>query len=683
MSKESYDNLSIKALKGADRVRFRPAVMLGSDDIRGAFHTFNEILGNSLDEARAGYGKRVNAKLYADGSMSIEDFGRGVPMDWNANENCYNWQLVFDELYAGGKYDDSEYKFSLGLNGLGATAVQYTSDFMEVVVHRDGKEYAMSFKKGKADGEMSVKNAPDAPTGTYIRWKPDDEVFTSTNITFKMIYDYCESQAHLNEVAIAIEDEANPANNCEIEGKGLEYYLNMKVGKYITGIYTNADDEERFRSVSGRDSHDKAYTCKLDLVLAVTEEHAPEYLLFHNTANVHGGAHYYGIQNALSNFFKRVGSDRGVILQPSDYQGYFSIAVSTFSNITSFANQTKDSVGNDFVQNLVYYALYEKLSLLYAKQDPHIMAVCDSAETMAYARKAAKEAELLARKAKKVTQTKRQTPEKFKDCEETDPKKRELYILEGDSALGSCKDARNAQFQALIPVRGKSLNCLKASYTAILENTEVQDIISVLGVGVEVGESADTFNINKLQFDKIIICTDGDVDGFQIRTLLLTMLFRLVPKLIELGHVYIVETPLFEIITTQRGSLFAYNVREKDEMLAQLAKEGVRVEKVNRSKGLGENDPEMMALTTMNPETRRLVQLKFDPKDPVVVDTANMLFGEDPSKMRSDFIKSMFGAVTSEMLDTLSALQSEDEANEELAALAAQENEEALESMVI
>lgn len=666
MSESTYNNQSIKALKGADRVRIRPAVMFGSDDLKGAFHTFNEILGNSLDEARAGYGKIIHVKYYADKSMSVEDFGRGAPMDWNPNENCYNWQLIFDELYAGGKYDDSEYKFSLGLNGLGATSVQYTSAFTNVRVHRDGKEYSMSFKSGKAVTELQIVDMPDVPTGTFIHWKPDNEVFTNTDITFKMLYDYCESQAHINNVTITLEDEAHPENNCEIVGKGLEHYLSMKVGKYIKAVYTNENDPPQYVTVAGTDSHGKAYTCKLDLVLALTEEHAPEYLFFHNTANVHGGAHYYGVQNALSEFFKMVSREKGVALQPSDYQGYFSIAASSFSNITSFANQTKDSVNNDFVQSLVYYSLFEKLNLLYAKQDANIMSICESAVTMAYARKAAKEAEMLARKAKKVTQVKRQDPEKYKDCYEKDPKKRELYILEGDSALGSAKDSRNAQFQALIPIRGKSLNCLKADFTSILENAEIQDLVSIIGTGIEAGNSADTFNINKLRFDKIIICTDADVDGYQIRVLLYTMFYKLMPKLIEEGHVYVVETPLFELETRQKGSLFAYTVQEKNELLEKCAKEGVRVLKVNRSKGLGENTPEMMQLTTMSPDTRRLVQLKFDPNDPMVADATHMLFGEDPTNTRRDFILSMFGTLAADMLDTLDVIDNtSDEETEE------------------
>jgi DNA gyrase subunit B len=480
-----------------------------------------------------------------------------------------------------------------------------------------------------------------------------------------MIYDYCESQAHINKVTIVLEDEANPSNNCEIVGLGLEHYLNMKVGKFVKGIYNNEDDAPEFKAVAGVTSKNKPYTCKLDLVVALTEEHPPEYLFFHNTATVRQGAHHYGVQTALADFFKQISKERGIQLQPSDYQGYFSIAASSFSNITSFSNQTKDSVNNDFVQNLVYYALFEKLKLLYDKKDANMMTICDSAVNMAYARKAAKEAEMLARKAKKVTQTKRQNPEKYKDCFEKDPKKRELYILEGDSALGSSKDSRDSSFQALIPIRGKSLNCLKADFTSILENAEIQDIISIIGTGIEAGDSADTFNINKLRFDKIIICTDADVDGYQIRVLLYTMFYRLMPKLLEEGHVYVVETPLFEL-ETRDGSLFAYTVKEKNDLLEKCAKDGVKVLKVNRSKGLGENTPEMMQLTTMSPKTRRLVQLKFDPNEPLVSDATNMLFGEDPSNMRREFILNMFGTAAADMLDTLDIIDdTEDEADGE------------------
>lgn len=669
----TYNDESIKSLKGADRVRMRPGVMLGSDDLKGAFHGFKEILGNSLDESRAGYGKEIVVKRYKDGSLSVADNGRGVPMAWNEKEQRYNWQLVFDELYAGGKYDDTEYKFSVGLNGLGATAVQYTSAYMDVISRRDGKKYTMHFEKGVGVGELITEDLPEGQageTGTFIRWKPDDEVFTDTHITFKMLKDYCVGQAHINQVNLTLEDEIKPENNIRIEGQGIKYCLTEALGDKVIECFDNENAPDNKKEIIGRTSKNQPYSGRIDFVIAITEECNTKQMYFHNTAEVHGGQHDIAFRNVLSKFFKDVGKAYDVSIQPYDYNDYISIIISTYSNITSFANQTKDSVNNDFIYVLIEDALEDKLNELKAKNNQVIKDMIDKTVNRALARKAAKEAEMLARKVKKMTVSKRSEPEKFKACVEKDPKKRELFIVEGDSALGSCKDARDSDFQALIPLRGKTLNCLKASLDQIFDNAIINDLISIFGCGVDVSSNVGTaefFDINKLKYGKIIIATDADVDGFQIRVLVYTMIYRLMPKLLEAGVVYIAETPLFELETSQ-GSKFAYTVQEKDKMIEDLTKQGIRINRINRSKGLGENTPEMLSLTTMSPATRKLTQLKFDPNDAVVSDITNMLFGSDPNNLRKDFIAQMLGTVASESVEAFDAIEQTELTEQELTA---------------
>jgi DNA gyrase subunit B len=386
---------------------------------------------------------------------------------------------------------------------------------MDVISKRDGNKYTMHFKRGEADGELITKPLPELQedvTGTFIKWKPDDEVFTDTNITFKMIRDYCDGQAHINNVNMHLVDEAHPENNITIEGKGIKHCLTSKIKGVIIDTFDNSNMSSELKTISGKTPKGVDYSAKIDFVIAITEECSTKQLYFHNTAEVHGGQHDIAFRNALADSFKDVGKTNDVVIQPYDYNDYVSIIISTYSNITSFANQTKDSVNNDFIYALVYRGISEKLKDLKERNNAVIKGMVDSAVMRAKARKAAKEAEMLARKAKKAVTNKRSEPEKFKACVEKDPKKRELFIVEGDSALGSCKDARNSDFQALIPVRGKILNCLKASLETILKSQIISDLIQVLGCGIDIGgsDTENLFDINKLKYDKIIICTDAD-----------------------------------------------------------------------------------------------------------------------------------------------------------------------------
>lgn len=629
----NYDNDSIKSLKGADRVRLKPGVMFGSDNIKGAFHTFKEIVGNSLDEARGGYGNVIDVIYHKDGAITVKDRGRGVPMGWNEKEQQWNWHLVFNELYAGGKYDgkDDAYKYSVGLNGLGAAAVQYVSEYFIVKSYKGHVMYMKEFMEGNPlDQDLYEEELEEEQYGTEIKWKIDNKVFRNTNFKFKDFVEYCEGQAHINNVTFNLKDEKT-GEEVVIEGKGLEYYLTSQLGDKVVEVLTANDKAE------GTEERGQHYSAKCEVCLVITDEVESKEYYFHNTANMSTGVHIKATQDAILGFFRNLGKQNNVTIMPYDYKDYLSILVSSYSNITSFANQTKDGVDNQFIYDIIYKTITNLLEESMAKGFESVKTLSENVLNTAIARKKAKEFEAQERMIKKATK-KKEKAEKYVDCKSNDPKEKELFIVEGDSALGSCKDARDGSFQALLPVRGKTLNCLKASIESVIENKIVKDIITTVGTGIDIGKGRGLFDINKLQFDKIIITTDADVDGYQIRVLLYTVFYRLMPELLRQGKVYIAETPLFEIELVKGKSRFAYTVDEKESILKELEEKGIKVKKIHRSKGLGENDKEMLWETTMNPRTRRLVQLSINPSDENVMKMTNMLFGLDSDSERKEYI---------------------------------------------
>lgn len=679
---EKYNDNSIKSLKGAERVRMRPGVMFGSDDINGAFHTLKEILGNSLDESRAGYGKLITVTHHKDGSISVQDNGRGVPMDWNEEEQRYNWDLIFNELYAGGKYDEDnkDYEFSIGLNGLGSAATQYTSEWMRVVSKRADFIFEKSFSKGEpTEAELVKLPNTSGETGTLVHWKIDNDVFPDTDFKQWMFKDLLESQAHINSITLVFKDE-NTGEEFEYVGKGIESYLTEQLGDKVVDVFTKEVESEGIE-------RGKNYRAKAEIVLVVTDDTDSKYLHFHNTGAMRSGVHNSAFESAVTHFFKEVGKQNGVKITPYDYNGYLSVLSSTYSNITSFANQTKDGVSNLFIYEIVYNTVLDMLQEAVAMKRDSITTLIDNVVTAALARKKAKEIEAQERLVNKVTSSRRAKAEKYVDCREKDPAKRELFIVEGDSAKGACKLARDGSFQALLPVKGKTINALKATIEDILGggkdkdgkpkkgNQEVLDIISTLGTGVDIGGSSDLFDINKLQFNKIIIATDADVDGYQIRVLLYTIFYRLMPKLLEEGYIYVAETPLFELSMSNGESWFAYTVEEKEELEEKAKQQRLSVKKVSRSKGLGENDPDMLWETTMNPATRRLVQLKINPNDEMVRAVSNMLFGSDPGKERKGFVFSMIEEKLGEELELVELVETLASVEEEDSSL---DNEEAI-----
>ena len=635
--KASYSNDSITTLKGADRVRLRPAVIFGSDGLDGCEHSVFEILSNSIDEAREGYGDKIVVTRFSDNSVEVQDFGRGIPVDYNEKEKKFNWELVFCELYAGGKYDTNNggsYEFSLGLNGLGLCATQYSSEYMEAEIHRDGFKYTLNFKAGKPSGKMQKEEYRHRDTGSRIKWRPDLKVFTDIDIPLDYYKDVLKKQAIVNAGVTFILKNQMGKNSFEtFEYKydnGITDYINEVVGENaLTSVQTWQTER------TGRDREDlKDYRVKINAVLCFSNKvKLKEY--YHNSSFLeYGGAPEKAVRNAfvysIDSYLKTSGkylkSDAKIKFE--DVEECLAIIISSFSTQTSYENQTKKAINNKFIQEAMTDFLRHQLEIYFIENKTEADKIADQVLINMRSRI---RAETTRQNLKKTLQTSSDFTnriQKFVDCRSKDTSIREIFIVEGDSALGACKQARNAEFQAVIPVRGKILNCLKSEYDKIFKNEIITDLIKILGCGVEVKSKASknlsSFNLDMLRWSKVIICTDADVDGFQIRTLILTMIYRLMPTLIEEGKVFIAETPLYEI-NCKDQVWFAYTEKEKTQALEEIGKQKFTIQ---RSKGLGENDPDMMWLTTMNPKTRRLI--KVEPEDAQrTSDVFDMLLGDD------------------------------------------------------
>ncbi len=633
---ENYGNDSISMLKGADRVRLRPGVIFGSDGLEGCEHAVFEILSNSIDEAREGHGKMIVLTAYEDKSIEVEDFGRGCPLDYNPVEERYNWELVYCELYAGGKYDNKEgenYEYSLGLNGLGACATQYSSEFMDVTVWRDGKKYSLHFEKGENVGGLSSVEEKGKRTGTLTRWKPDIEVFTDIDIPDEYYMDVLKRQAVVNQgVTFRFRRQINGKFETTdyLYENGILDYVTEICGEDALTLPYFVEAERK-----GRDREDKAeYKLKISAAIAFSNRvNKIEY--YHNSSWLeHGGAPDKAVRSAFvsavdaylkaQNKYQKNESK----ITFADIQDCLILVTNCFSNRTSYENQTKKSITNKFIQDAMTEFFKERLEIYFIENHMDAEKIAEQVLINKRSRENAEKARLNLKKKLSGSVDITSRIQKFVDCRTKDVSRREIYIVEGDSALGSVKTSRDAEFQGIMPVRGKILNCLKADYDRIFKSEIITDLIKVLGCGVEIQnkhtKDMSAFSLETFRWNKVIICTDADVDGFQIRTLILTMIYRLAPTLINEGYVYIAESPLYEINSKDK-TWFAYSEKEKAEIVKEI---GDAKYTINRSKGLGENDPEMMWLTTMNPETRRLI--KVMPSD--VEATArmfDMLLGDD------------------------------------------------------
>ncbi len=652
----TYDNESITMLKGPDKVRKRPGVIFGSDGLDGCAHSIFEVISNAIDEARSGFGSEIIITRYNDHSIEVEDFGRGCPVDYNKNEERYNWELVYCELYAGGKYntDADNYEYSLGLNGLGLCATQFSSEYMDSEIYRDGYKYNLHFEKGINIGGLKKKAARSHQTGTRTRWRPDLDVFTEINVPDEYFRDVLKRQAVVNPNLLFIyksqqEDGSFLEERFLYENGIADYVKEIAGDTALTSFQTWSCERE------GRDREDKPdYKVKLSVALTFSNRiQKTEY--YHNSSFLeHGGSPERAVKQAfvsqIDSYLKQNNKylkNEGKVTF-SDIEDCLVLVSSSFSTQTSYENQTKKAITNKFIYEAMTDFLKHQLEVYFIENPDEALKIAEQVIINKRSRENAEKTRLNMKKnlAGNVDLTNR--IEKFVDCRSKDLSKRELYIVEGDSALGSVKMARDAEFQAVIPVRGKILNCLKADYVRIFKNDIITDIIKLLGCGVEVktksNKELSSFNLDGLRWNKIVICTDADVDGFQIRTLILTMLYRLTPTLIEKGYVYIAESPLFEI-TTKDKTYFAYTEKEKTKILDKIKGKKCTIQ---RSKGLGENEADMMALTTMNPDTRRLIRVT--PSG--VEETAHMfdlLLGDD-LQGRKDFIAE-YGADYLEMAD--------------------------------
>ena len=612
--KKTYNNESITALKGADRVRLRPGVIFGSDGLDGCAHSFFEILSNSIDEAREGFGTQIEVIRHSDHSITVKDHGRGIPVDFNQKENCYNWELVFCELYAGGKYQNNTadtYSFSLGLNGLGTCATQYASRYMDADIYRDNTHYHLHFERGENVGGLTKEPYSGKETGTTITWQPDRDVFTDINLPLDYFQTTIKKQAIVNPgITFLLTDEASGETFTYLCAQGIRDYLE-ELCQGTTPLTPICFWEQETK---GRDRADKEeYQLKFQVAFAFHNEvNVIEY--FHNSSFLeHGGAPDKAVRSAFvyaidqyakqNNLYKK--DEKKITF--SDVEDSLLLVISSFSTMTSYENQTKKSITNKFIQEAMTDYLKAQLEVYFIENKLDADKIASQVLANKRSRETAEKTRTAIRKKLTGNLDMSNRVEKFVNCRTKDVTRREIYIVEGDSALGACKQGRDAEFQAIIPVRGKILNCLKADYDKIFKNDIITDLLRVLGCGVEMKTKHSDFNafdLSQLKWSKIIICTDADVDGYQIRTLILTMLYRLVPTLIKEKKVFIAESPLYEI-TSGKDTFFAYTETEKAEILSKIKGKYA----IQRSKGLGENQPEMMWETTMNPATRRLIQV--------------------------------------------------------------------------
>ena len=643
---KNYGNESISLLEGAERVRKRPGVIFGSDGIEGCEHAVFEILSNSIDEAREGYGKEITVTRFLDGSVEIVDHGRGMPMDYNEKEKRWNWELLFCEMYAGSKYNTNNggtYEYSLGLNGLGLCATQYASEYMDAEVHKNGFRYEIHFKAGEPVSELQKEPYNKKDTGTRIRWKPDIKVFTDIDIPLEYYQETILRQSVVNAgIKFVLRNQTGEKSFDKYEycyENGIVDYIKEFVGDDAFSSVQFWQGERK-----GRDRADlPEYKVKLNVALCFSnKKQLKEY--YHNSSFLeHGGAPEKAVKSAfvsqidsyLKANSKYLKSDSKINFQ--DVEDCLVLVSSSFSTQTSYENQTKKAITNKFIQEAMTDFLRHQLEVYFIENRIDAEKIAEQVLINMRSRVKAESTRLNIKKTLQSGNSMTDRIEKFVDCRSKDVSEREIFIVEGDSALGACKQARDSAFQAVMPVRGKILNCLKAEYPKIFKNDIITDLIKVLGCGVEVSSKANKnlslFNMDNLRWSKVIICTDADVDGYQIRTLILTMIYRLMPTLIKEGKVFIAESPLYEI-TCKDETWFCYTEKEKQDALLEI---GDRKYTIQRSKGLGENEPEMMWLTTMNPKTRRLIKVEPDYSPEAVADKFDLLLG-DNLQGRKDYI---------------------------------------------
>lgn len=659
MNKVVYDDNSISQLKGADRVRKRPEALLGSKGIDGAIHTIQEIIGNATDERLAGYGDKLDITYYKDGSISVRDYGRGVPLGWNEKEKNWNYILIYSELYAGGKYDDNQkilkeiderddwntfkitdypYLISIGLNGLGSTASQYSSEFFTVISYRDGKASRMDFRKGEAVLDALEITDTDEPNGTYIHWKPDKEVFSDIDIPDKWFENTAKSLSFVSGFNVTLNIRGN-----------VKEYPSSTIAKTMEEATGHCLENHSFKHIV--DYNNDICICDIETAVGPAGRQQDYY---HNEVSIRGGAHAHGVYNALARFFYDVGNNNEIRITERDYSGKFSIIVSTLANKSSLRNQTKDSIDDAWIADLISDTVYDSLTKAYTKATPWVMDIINEVIVNARNRIALAEMSKSLKEVQKAT-TRHKASNKFVTCRSYEEKRvseTEFFIVEGDSAGGNVVNARNSDYQCLLKIRGKSLNVFKAPIQKLIANKEILDMISILGCGVDLGiDDFETFDIDKLKVNKVIFCSDADVDGLHIRVLLFIIMYKLFPKILYNGNVYVAETPLYVINTKNGESVYCMNNEELEEKQKEVGSSNIR--SIDRFKGLGECDPKVLWETTLNPETRSLRQIKINPEDTDIYEALEILFGKSTESRKKAILGSMLGT---DFDDTISSI---------------------------
>ena len=681
---KKYGNNSIDQLLGADRIRKRPASMLGSSGLAGARHGFTEIYGNALDEHSAGYGSRLDVKYYLDGSVSIRDYGRGVPLGWNSNDRIknWNWHIIYNELYGGGKYEtnqealkkvkdwnnfnplDYTYLFSVGLNGLGAASTQYTSEYFEVKSYRKGKCTSRSFRRGlplvngkefdmfSATAE-EIEAIPEEiektsePDGTFIHWKPDALVFDDVNLGSDWLLNTCKDVAGVAGIELHFEDE-NTGESLVIEAGNLSDIVKEHTEKLVTYEETNEpvlfNTNTFTHGLTKVEGKDYIWVCKCDISFGMAKSEGAVNC-YHNSIKMLSGVQYEAVQDALASFLNEKAKSKGIKLDKHDYEGALGVCVSTYSNYASFRNQTKDAVDDQFIYKTIKDALYNKLQIEQGKGNTYVLGLVDKVIQEAQDRLAAEEFTKLNKQMKKVKKEK--PPEKFVSCEAYERRKYdevELWITEGDSAKGAVKQARNSKFQAIFPIRGKGLNVAKQGIKKALANKEIQSIFAIIGTGFDIklhNAKQKHFNMNDLKVGKIVIATDADEDGYQIRVLLFLVFYHLAPKLLTEGKVFIAETPRFGLDLKDGSRVYAKNDEERDAYIKKIGSKNIK--RINRYKGLGEVNKEVLRETTVHPDTRNLIPVTCDMDSPLEDALIDALFGADKNSYRKQLINGYLG----------------------------------------
>ncbi len=618
MGKGQYTAGNIKTLKGLEAVRKRPAMYIGSTGSSGLHHLVYEVVDNSIDEALAGYCDTIEIIIHKDNSITVLDNGRGIPVDFHEEEQMSALQLVLTTLHSGGKFDNASYKVSGGLHGVGVSCVNALSTHLRAEVYRDGKIHCMEFKRGLPLGELEVIGTTDK-RGTSITFLPDDTVFESIEYSFDILSKRLRELAFLNKgVHIKIDDERDETKKHDFcYPGGLVSFI-----KYLDENKTPLHNEPVYFQHAGDEM-------EIEIAFQYNETYQENIFSFANNINtIDGGTHLSGFKKGLTRTINAYISNNNLLknnkieMRGEDLREGLTAVVSVKLSNPQFEGQTKNKLGNSNVSGIVESYVNEHLSVFLEENPSTAKKIVEKCINSAIAREAARNARQLARR--KSIMDGGGLPGKLADCSEKDPKKCEVFLVEGDSAGGSAKMGRDRTFQAILPLKGKILNVEKARIDKVIAHEEIQTMVQAFGTGL--GNLDDEgFDIGKLRYDKIIIMTDADVDGSHIRTLLLTFLFRHMPGLVENGHVYIAQPPLYKV-KSGKEERYCFSEQEKDNQVGEW-KERKNIT-VQRFKGLGEMNPDQLADTTMDPAKRLLLKVKLD--DVVEADRIfTMLMGEE------------------------------------------------------